>query len=100
MAQRMVALVFRTTVLIDDAGRDLRRMEPAVNDAVAMLDIAALVHEYEVACIIGAGKAMLAQGGFVQTGTPEDIVRAKQSYTGSFLKDVLKRGRQKTQAAE
>ena len=41
-----------------------------------------------------------AGGEIVATGTPEDIVRAKQSYTGSFLKDVLKRGRQKTQAAE
>ena len=40
-----------------------------------------------------------AGGEIVATGTPEDIVRAKQSYTGSFLKDVLKRGRQKTQAA-
>jgi excinuclease ABC subunit A len=41
-----------------------------------------------------------AGGEIVATGTPEDIARAKQSYTGSFLKDVLKRGRQKTQAAE
>jgi excinuclease ABC subunit A len=41
-----------------------------------------------------------AGGEIVATGTPEDIARAKQSYTGSFLKDVLKRGRQKPQAAE
>jgi excinuclease ABC subunit A len=41
-----------------------------------------------------------AGGEIVATGTPEDIARAKQSYTGGFLKDVLKRGRQKTQAAE
>jgi excinuclease ABC subunit A len=41
-----------------------------------------------------------AGGEIVATGTPEDIARAKQSYTGSFLKDVLKRSRQKPQAAE
>ena len=30
--------------------------------------------------------------------TPEDVAREKRSYTGHFLKDVLKRG--KRQAAE
>src|SRR5262249_29095994 len=41
-----------------------------------------------------------AGGDIVATGTPEDIARVKQSYTGGFLKEALKRGRQKTQAAE
>jgi excinuclease ABC subunit A len=34
----------------------------------------------------------------VVAGTPEDVVREKRSYTGQFLKDVIRRG--KKQAAE
>ena len=30
-------------------------------------------------------------GEIVAAGTPEDIVREKRSYTGTFLRDVLKR---------
>jgi excinuclease ABC subunit A len=41
-----------------------------------------------------------AGGEIVAAGTPEDIVREKRSYTGQFLRDVLKRGRVKTEAAE
>jgi excinuclease ABC subunit A len=37
-------------------------------------------------------------GEIVVAGTPEDVVREKRSYTGQFLKDVLKRG--KREAAE
>jgi excinuclease ABC subunit A len=37
-------------------------------------------------------------GEIVVAGTPEDVVREPRSYTGRFLKDVLKRGRR--QAAE
>ncbi|MCA3555902.1 excinuclease ABC subunit UvrA [Aestuariivirga sp.] len=37
-------------------------------------------------------------GAIVVAGTPEDVAREKRSYTGQFLKDVLKRG--KRQAAE
>uniref|UniRef100_UPI0035AF145C excinuclease ABC subunit UvrA n=1 Tax=Aestuariivirga sp. TaxID=2650926 RepID=UPI0035AF145C len=37
-------------------------------------------------------------GEIVVAGTPEEVVREKRSYTGQFLKDVLKRG--KRQAAE
>ncbi|MCA0432422.1 MAG: excinuclease ABC subunit UvrA [Proteobacteria bacterium] len=37
-------------------------------------------------------------GEIVVAGTPEDVVREKRSYTGHFLKDVLKRGRK--EAAE
>ncbi len=37
-------------------------------------------------------------GEIVVAGTPEDVVREKRSYTGHFLKDVLRRG--KRQAAE
>ena len=37
-------------------------------------------------------------GEIVVAGTPEDVVREKRSYTGHFLKDVLRRG--KKQAAE
>jgi excinuclease ABC subunit A len=32
-------------------------------------------------------------GEIVASGTPEDIVREKRSYTGAFLKPVLARGR-------
>jgi excinuclease ABC subunit A len=40
-------------------------------------------------------------GEIVVAGTPEDVVREKKSYTGRFLRDVLKRGKAvKTQAAE
>ncbi len=40
-------------------------------------------------------------GEIVVTGTPEDVVREPRSYTGQFLKDVLRRGRAaKTEAAE
>ena len=34
-------------------------------------------------------------GEIVVAGTPEDVVREKRSYTGHFLKDVLKRGKMK-----
>ena len=34
-------------------------------------------------------------GEIVATGTPEDIVKAKRSYTGAFLKPVLERGSKK-----
>jgi excinuclease ABC subunit A len=37
-------------------------------------------------------------GEIVVAGTPEDVVREKRSYTGQFLKDVLRRGRK--EAAE
>lgn len=40
-------------------------------------------------------------GEIVVAGTPEDVVREKRSYTGRFLREVLKRGKAvKTQAAE
>jgi excinuclease ABC subunit A len=39
-------------------------------------------------------------GEIVFAGTPEDSVREPRSYTGQFLKDVLRRGRAKTEAAE
>jgi excinuclease ABC subunit A len=40
-------------------------------------------------------------GEIVVSGTPEDVVREPRSYTGQFLKDVLKRGKAaKTEAAE
>ncbi|MBL8906056.1 MAG: excinuclease ABC subunit UvrA [Rhizobiales bacterium] len=40
-------------------------------------------------------------GEIVVAGTPEDVVREKRSYTGRFLREVLKRGKPvKTQAAE
>ncbi|WP_119268763.1 excinuclease ABC subunit UvrA [Taklimakanibacter deserti] len=39
-------------------------------------------------------------GEVVFAGTPEDCVKAPRSYTGQFLKDVLRRGRTKTEAAE
>ncbi|CAN5546042.1 excinuclease ABC subunit UvrA [soil metagenome] len=41
-----------------------------------------------------------AGGEIVVAGTPEDVVREKRSYTGHFLKEVLRRGRVKTEAAE
>lgn len=31
-------------------------------------------------------------GEIVASGTPEDVVREKRSYTGAFLKPVLARG--------
>jgi excinuclease ABC subunit A len=37
-------------------------------------------------------------GEIVVAGTPEEVVREKRSYTGQFLKDVLRRGKQ--EAAE
>jgi excinuclease ABC subunit A len=37
-------------------------------------------------------------GEIVVAGTPEDVVKEKRSYTGQYLKDVLKRPRQ--EAAE
>lgn len=39
-------------------------------------------------------------GEVVFAGTPEDCVREPRSYTGHFLKDALRRGRAKTEAAE
>jgi excinuclease ABC subunit A len=43
-------------------------------------------------------------GEIVAAGTPEDIVKAKRSYTGQFLKPVLERrgaeGKRRTEAAE
>lgn len=39
-------------------------------------------------------------GEIVFAGTPEDCVKEPRSYTGHFLKDVLRRGRAKTVAAE
>jgi excinuclease ABC subunit A len=42
-------------------------------------------------------------GEIVAAGTPEDIVKAKRSYTGQFLKPVLERERKpkrRVQAAE
>jgi len=39
-------------------------------------------------------------GEVVFAGTPEDCAKAPRSYTGQFLKDVLRRGRTKTEAAE
>ena len=40
-------------------------------------------------------------GEIVVAGTPEDVAREKRSYTGQYLKDVLRRGKQaKTEAAE
>jgi excinuclease ABC subunit A len=41
-----------------------------------------------------------AGGEIVFAGTPEDCVREPRSYTGLYLKDVLRRGRTKTEAAE
>ena len=37
-------------------------------------------------------------GEIVVSGTPEDVVREKRSYTGQYLKGVLRRGRK--EAAE
>jgi excinuclease ABC subunit A len=37
-------------------------------------------------------------GEIVAVGTPEDVVKEKRSYTGQYLRDVLKRG--KKEAAE
>jgi excinuclease ABC subunit A len=37
-------------------------------------------------------------GEIVATGTPEDVVKEKRSYTGHYLRDILKRG--KMEAAE
>jgi excinuclease ABC subunit A len=39
-------------------------------------------------------RTTLCGGEIVAAGTPEDIVREKQSYTGQFLKPVLARGAQ------
>jgi excinuclease ABC subunit A len=43
-------------------------------------------------------------GEIVAQGTPEDIVKAKRSYTGEFLKPVLgretRRGKKRVEAAE
>ena len=48
VAQAVQALVFGAAVLVDDTGRDLRRMEAALDDRVAVLDAAAAVGEDEV----------------------------------------------------
>jgi excinuclease ABC subunit A len=39
-------------------------------------------------------------GEVVFAGTPEDCVKEPRSYTGRFLRDALRRGRAKTEAAE
>ena len=39
-------------------------------------------------------------GEIVAEGTPEDVVRVKRSHTGAFLKEVLRKRRSATQAAE
>src|SRR5437762_2213351 len=41
-----------------------------------------------------------AGGEVVFAGTPEDCVGEPRSYTGQFLREVLRRGRTKTEAAE
>jgi excinuclease ABC subunit A len=40
-------------------------------------------------------------GRIVATGTPEDVARVKESYTGAYLRELLvRRARGKKQAAE
>jgi excinuclease ABC subunit A len=39
-------------------------------------------------------------GEIVAEGTPEDVVRVKRSHTATFLKEVLKKARNASQAAE
>jgi excinuclease ABC subunit A len=39
-------------------------------------------------------------GEIVAAGTPEDVVRVARSHTGAFLKEVLRKGRNASQAAE
>ena len=39
-------------------------------------------------------------GEIVVAGTPEDIVKEPRSYTGQFLRDVLRRGRKSERASE
>ncbi len=38
-------------------------------------------------------------GEIVVAGTPEEVVREKRSYTGQFLKDVLRRGRSRRRSS-
>jgi excinuclease ABC subunit A len=51
-----------------------------------------------------ARKPALGLDRRVAAGTPEDIVKAKRSYTGQFLKPVLERGgprgKKRVEAAE
>src|SRR5262245_58848929 len=61
--QGMQSLVFRPTVLIDDASSNLHRMEAAVDDAVAVIDAGPVVGEHEPKLAPGRGQAVLTQCG-------------------------------------
>jgi hypothetical protein len=63
MAQAVQPLVFRTTMLIDDTGGDLHRMESAFSDRVPMLDVTAAAGKYDVLVVSWAGEPVLAQCG-------------------------------------
>ena len=56
-----------------------------------VLSVLAKLPNRGVDCASGGGEIVVA-------GTPEDVVREKRSYTGQYLKEVLKRGRK--EAAE
>src|SRR5262249_30427726 len=59
VAQGVQALVFRTAMLIDDTGGDLHRMQPALNNGVAMLDIAAAADKYDALVVLRTGDTVL-----------------------------------------
>ena len=68
VAQAVQALVFCTAVLVDDTGGDLRRMESALDDRVAVLDAAADVGEDQDKLALGEAsrcsrKAAMTMGG-------------------------------------
>src|SRR5262245_12930786 len=61
--QCMQALVFCTAMLIDDAGGNLRRMEAAADDVVAVVDAAPVIGEHEAKLAPGRGQPVFAQCG-------------------------------------
>src|SRR5262245_45405871 len=62
MAEAVEAGIFGLAVAVYHTGRDLRWMEAAFDDRVAMLDASSAVGKDEIELILGAGKAVFSQG--------------------------------------
>ena len=81
-----------TGLHIDDVNKLIQVLQRIVNNGDTVLVIEHNLDVIKVADhIIDIGKEGGDGGGeIVATGTPEDIVKVKDSYTGQYLEDVLK----------
>jgi excinuclease ABC subunit A len=101
----------RTIYLLDEPTtglhfHDVRKLLEVLHELVDQGNTVVVIeHNLEVIktadWIIDLGPEGGDSGGeIVFAGTPEDCAREPRSYTGQYLKDVLRRGRTKTEAAE